>query len=64
MNGAMNTENLKYTEITKCRLCGGEIERILSLGDYCLTGVFPMSDKEKLTCGPLELVKCRNEHDK
>lgn len=64
MNGAMNTENLKYTKITKCRLCGGEIERILSLGDYCLTGVFPMSDKEKLTCGPLELVKCRNEHYK
>jgi len=31
---------------------------VLTLGDQYLTGVFPASAKERLTRGPLELVKC------
>lgn len=47
------------TEITQCRLCGNTaLEPILSLGDLYLTGVFPRTRQQPVTCGPLELVKC------
>ena len=50
------------TEITACRICRGKnLEPILSLGQQYLTGVFPKSANERLTCGPLELVKCHGE---
>ena len=45
--------------ITACRCCGSnELASVLSLGVQYLTGVFPRSPEEKLTSGPLELVKC------
>ncbi len=50
---------MSYTEITACRCCGNTtLESILSLGVQELTGVFPRSADERVTSGPLELVKC------
>lgn len=49
-----------FSEILACRICGGtRLERIISLGDQYLTGVFPKSPDERITCGPLDLVKCK-----
>ncbi|KAF0126448.1 MAG: C-methyltransferase [Elusimicrobia bacterium] len=48
-----------YTEISKCRISGSKnLINVLSLGEQSLTGVFPKSDKEKVTKGPLDLVWC------
>jgi hypothetical protein len=48
-----------YTEITKCRISGSpNLVTVLSLGEQCLTGVFPRSPTEPLTRGPLDLVWC------
>lgn len=48
-----------YTEIKRCRICGNpELAPILNLGDQYLTGIFPKSKSQKLSSGPLELVKC------
>lgn len=49
--------------ISRCRLCGNSsLEPVLSLGQQYLTGVFPKTPEEQITCGPLELVKCHGEH--
>ncbi len=51
-----------FTSIASCRICGSEdLTPILSLGEQCLTGVFPRTLTETLTRGPLELVKCSGE---
>jgi hypothetical protein len=48
-----------YTEITKCRISGSpNLVTVLSLGEQCLTGVFPKSATEEVTKGPLDLVWC------
>lgn len=48
-----------YTEIDACRVCGAQnLNTVLSLGEQYLTGVFPRTEGEKLTKGPLELVLC------
>lgn len=48
-----------FTEIKKCRISGSEnLISVLSLGDQYLTGVFPRSENEIITKGPLELVWC------
>ena len=55
-----------YKEITKCRICGNSnLVSLLHLGNQALTGVFPKSISDKVTAGPLELVKChpRNAGD-
>lgn len=40
-------------------MCGnGELVPILDLGMQALTGVFPRSREDRITTGPLELVKC------
>ena len=53
-----------FKEITKCRICGNsELLPILSLGKQYLTGIFPKSKDTKITSGPLELVKCRDDQD-
>ena len=45
--------------ITACRCWGATaLESVLSLGVQHLTGVFPRSTEERVTSGPLELVKC------
>ena len=48
-----------YTEIEKCRIIGStNLIKVLSLGEQCLTGVFPKSSNESVTKGPLDLVWC------
>jgi NDP-4-keto-2,6-dideoxyhexose 3-C-methyltransferase len=45
--------------ISKCRICGNKnLVSILDLGEQVLTGVFPKTPGERITKGPLELVKC------
>lgn len=47
------------TLVTSCRLCGSpDLLTILDLGEQALTGVFPASEGEHITTGPLELVWC------
>ncbi len=53
-----------YKEIKKCRICGNvDLIPILNLGNQYLTGVFPKSNTDLVTCGPLELVKCQDKHN-
>lgn len=48
-----------YNEITKCRISGSEnLVTVLSLGEQTLTGVFPKSENEKITKGPVDMVWC------
>jgi hypothetical protein len=48
-----------YTEISGCRISGSRnLHTVLSLGDQCLTGVFPKSTDTPVTKGPLDLVWC------
>lgn len=50
-----------YSEITKCRVCGGgKLKSVLNLGEQSLTGVFPKSKSENISVGPLELVLCQD----
>ncbi|HTB30723.1 MAG TPA: methyltransferase, partial [Bacteroidia bacterium] len=56
-----------HKEITQCRICGNKnLVSLLNLGDQALTGIFPTSKEDKITAGPLELVKCHplNQGDK
>lgn len=49
-------------QISSCRICGNpHLVTILSLGEQFLTGVFPRSRGEKISAGPLELVKCHGD---
>lgn len=51
-------------EITRCRICGGaDLKPIINLGSQALTGIFPRSATSTLTAGPLELVRCDDEHN-
>jgi NDP-4-keto-2,6-dideoxyhexose 3-C-methyltransferase len=46
-------------KVEKCRVCGNrELVEVLDLGVQTLTGVFPKNRDEKITAGPLQLVKC------
>jgi len=48
-----------FIEIDKCRISGSpNLIDILSLGQQCLTGIFPNSKEENITKGPLNLVWC------
>lgn len=48
-----------FKTISKCRICGSEhLTSVMALGEQALTGVFPHSQSEKITTGPVELVKC------
>jgi NDP-4-keto-2,6-dideoxyhexose 3-C-methyltransferase len=48
-----------YKIIKKCRICGGKnLTDVMSLGDQALTGVFPHTRDEKITRGPVDLVRC------
>ena len=45
--------------ISKCRICGSDhLVSVMSMGEQALTGVFPRSRTEKVTSGPVDLVKC------
>lgn len=51
-----------FEEVTSCAVCGNpNFVSVLRLGNQYLTGVFPRNADHKLTCGPLELVKCHRE---
>jgi hypothetical protein len=51
-----------FRKIVHCRICGNaDLAPIVHLGEQYLTGVFPRTPSEKITCGPLELVKCHGE---
>lgn len=48
-----------YREVRRCRACGNSrLSPVLSLGRQALTGVFPRTASERLTAGPLDLVRC------
>ncbi len=48
-----------YKKIEKCRICGNtRLECVLDLGEQMLTGVFPREKGEKVTSGPLRLMRC------
>ena len=48
-----------YTTIEKCRISGStNLIPVLSLGNQYLTGVFPKTEDEEITKGPLDLVWC------
>jgi len=48
-----------FKKIAACRICGNtDLELILDLGEQSLTGVFPKTITQRLTTGPLSLVKC------
>jgi NDP-4-keto-2,6-dideoxyhexose 3-C-methyltransferase len=48
-----------YKTILKCRICGSDqLVEVISLGEQTLTGVFPRSKAEKITCGHVDLVMC------
>ena len=48
-----------YSKIEACRICGNrELVEVLDLGTQVLTGVFPKSETQAVTAGPLKLVKC------
>ncbi|WP_284451863.1 class I SAM-dependent methyltransferase [Methylophaga thalassica] len=53
-----------YKKVEKCRICGNtNLITVLDLGAQTLTGVFPSSVSQKITEGPLKLVKCHGEAD-
>ncbi len=53
-----------YKVITKCRMCGNSnLAPILDLGTQALTGIFPRSREERITAGPLDLVKCHQDQE-
>ena len=49
-----------YKKLIKCRICNSEnFENVLNLGNQYLTGVFPKTEDNEITSGPLDLVWCR-----
>lgn len=51
-----------YSKVSSCRICGNqELVQVLDLGEQVLTGVFPAAIGQKITKGPLSLVKCMGE---
>jgi len=53
-----------HKEITQCRICSNNnLLSLLNLGVQSLTGVFPKNTSDKITSGPLELVKCHPKSD-
>ena len=50
-----------YKNIHKCRICNSaNLVNIVSLGEQCLTGIFPKMEDLKVTKGPLDLLWCAN----
>ena len=48
-----------FTTIKSCRICKNKnLKSIFNLGSQYLTGTFPKNKKEKVSYGPVELVKC------
>ena len=50
-------------KISCCRICKSEsLTTVLDLGNQTLTGVFPKTQNEEISEGPLVLVKCSDEN--
>ncbi|WP_435088577.1 class I SAM-dependent methyltransferase [Candidatus Pelagibacter bacterium nBUS_29] len=48
--------------IKACRICKNtNLVKVLDLGDQYLTGVFPKSVNQKISCGSLQLLKCHDD---
>lgn len=48
--------------ISRCRACGNSsLASLLSLGEQCLTGIFPKDPSQQVQRGRLELVKCQED---
>lgn len=57
--GVRSSEFRGPHRISSCRICGNpNLVRVVDLGEQALTGIFPRSRDEKVTSGPLQLVKC------
>lgn len=55
---------MSYTKISSCRICGNaHLVPVLDLGEQTLTGVFPKTKDQRITRGPLRLVKCTSTED-
>ncbi len=53
-----------YRDVERCRVCGNdELVPLLSLGVQALTGVFPRARGERVTAGPVDLLKCAERRD-
>lgn len=53
-----------YRAVKQCRICGnGNLLEVLDLGVQALTGVFPAAREQRVTEGPLKLVKCIDQAD-
>ena len=51
-----------YKAVDRCRICGNrKLLEVLDLGVQALTGVFPATREQKITEGPLKLVKCADQ---
>lgn len=52
-----------FKAVSACRMCGNEnLVEVVDLGQQYLTGVFPRTDdRDALTNGPLQLVKCHRD---
>jgi NDP-4-keto-2,6-dideoxyhexose 3-C-methyltransferase len=58
------SEAVSFRAIHECRICGStDLRSLLDLGTQALTGVFPRERGQKVTAGPLEIVKCVGEKD-
>ncbi len=54
--------SLHFHAIDRCRICKNKtLIEVLSLGNQCLTGVFPKKADERIHRAPLELVKCHGK---
>ncbi|MBX7230529.1 MAG: class I SAM-dependent methyltransferase [Bdellovibrionales bacterium] len=52
-----------FKEIKSCRICQNKnLIPVVNLGNQMLTGVFPKEESQKVTVGPLVLVKCYGEN--
>lgn len=51
-----------HTAVERCRICGNRnLVEVLDLGVQVLTGIFPRTREQRVTAGPLRLVKCTGE---
>jgi NDP-4-keto-2,6-dideoxyhexose 3-C-methyltransferase len=51
-------------ERTACRVCGSSaLESVMDLGDQAIAGVFPPRGSAQPPRYPLELMRCRADHD-
>lgn len=58
-NSACPKKQSNAKRVTKCRICGNtHLVQVLDLGEQMLTGICPRKKGEKITTGPLRLVKC------